>query len=609
MLGYERQIQQEIISDTATDNSNTLDESELQNVAGSQAETISESEIPTVLYKNLSEPTKREYASQETGEIVFESAPQTVKKNLVVTTPVDLKPAVIGPMPTENVPKQAVVIENLKYNRVVSIKLAEFADMSPLLERTPTPEKVTQDLTSETAPVEISQRVVDKSETVFPLDSIQLVIASRPLEIGHDPTTDHETDSGSHSVMKTIGTNIQIDQEPPQLRGKKTIKFFTGTGQAQQEFEDQPARAASAENPAEVALTNSAKSVNTELEVMQLSTDIQETAESSRVVIRVVKDADRFILGIQNVQVEGDGEKIELAEIKPIITVAELGKALEYIKGLTLNIRLNEGQEIENNLAIGEQTVSEIDVVVSGQILELIEAIVEDSYSSTEPQLKGNEVINRQTVTFSTNGESDKKLVIDGRKVSQIQQLLIVLDLSPEQNLQDEEERILYELDQLDEIESLFQEIESQLKDETSELTMAVSQELMTFIEKGGKIIEETESTNTKVMQFITISSSEREIKMDLKVTKKLMKLLKKKREIDIVNYFNETQAPEEVKGNIRAYQNGNNISIWFIYHIILLLVLVDDQRYDDISNQTKVLYASAKQEVLLVSGKLIQET
>ncbi len=505
MLQLKRHEQQETIPDTATDGSNAVDDSKSKN---------------TLL---------------ETTETVFYSTPQAAKTESAVAAPVDLKPVVIDliptPITTEPKPNLTVYMKDLKSNNVIPIKPAEPAYTPPPLEKAPSL-KTAPDLTRETAPVKIPQRVVDKSDTVIPLDSVLWVMESTPLGIEQELTTDQEAYSNNSSEIESISVSVQIEQESPEI-GKKEI------------------------------------------------------------AIRVVKDKDKIIFGIANMQVEGDEKKGDLPELNPITTVTQLGETLNFINKLTLNTLLNKELKTENDSEGKEQITPEIVIVVSDEILEFIESIRKDFYFSSEQQVKDGEVIDWQTVTFTTHGENQRRLIIDDRELPQMRQFLIAFDLSFGQDTQDEKKSNLPKQDQsVEEIESLIQEIEAQLEDEISELTMFVSEDLMTFIDNGKKIIEEIEKTDAstyhrnkrkkknKIEQRVAIFSTDKEISIDLITLKKLMKLLKKKRQIDIFNSSKKgMQAPEEIKRNTKPFQSGNNISNWFICQVIVFLLgLIDSQ-------------------------------
>jgi len=134
---------------------------------------------------------------------------------------------------------------------------------------------------------------------------------------------------------------------------------------------------------------------------------------------------------------------------------------------------------------------------------------------------------------------------------------------------------------------------ETQTEEHKPQFKILASEELITFIDAGKKLFEEKEDDKTDSPNadyrdgkseekcFVTISSAQREVIVELSTLKKLVKLVEKKKEINTVKSVKRIeQTPEEVKQTVNPIKSGTDVPILFIYQTVTFLLVLAENSF-----------------------------
>lgn len=125
--------------------------------------------------------------------------------------------------------------------------------------------------------------------------------------------------------------------------------------------------------------------------------------------------------------------------------------------------------------------------------------------------------------------------------------------------------------------EAVSQEIKS------AEISILVSEELMTFIENGKEIAKTLQLPRRKketAQQLIKISSAQKEMLIEVTTLHKLLKLHKMRQQISTVAAFQEQEIALEELGLHTMTPNWDKIvAFWFVYHVFIFLLTLDEER------------------------------
>jgi hypothetical protein len=242
----------------------------------------------------------------------------------------------------------------------------------------------------------------------------------------------------------------------------------------------------------------------------------------------------------------GEGSETPVETVAPLTTVTELQSALSYITAL----ESSRTERLSERVNDGEGEAPKVDVVISSDMLTVIELFQADSDFMTESMLvfDANE---KQPIRFMTPGEANRELTLEQPQVVILQELIAVFTESDEAATARENSLPLSEPEPLDfEFIVLLKEVDEQMVAEQPELKQEVSEEFMAFIMKEQVLveallkltaeIEEEHGEEAEESQEITLFSGEEELTIDTVTLKKLMRVRTYKRQL------NEAVATEE---------------------------------------------------------------
>ena len=298
-------------------------------------------------------------------------------------------------------------------------------------------------------------------------------------------------------------------------------------------------------------------------------------------VILVTKDNDKIIFSSQRISIEDGGEKAEESELIPVTTVTELTEVFNHISKLVVDASLDN--EFSKDDAVEDEQVSEVRVIVSEDMLKLIEDIREKtSLSSVQPE-EDEGVMGSRVITFSTNGEDKKQLTIDSEQLLEIHKFFLESRLDDKEDSQYEESSMWIDDDgRSGDGESLMVRPEVSIVGNTSEFVAGI-QEGSTIIYKSKKrVIQEQEVIEDDIVaedQYVLLSSGGREIKIERTKLEKLMKSYAKRKQLNTDVIVNKNEyALEELVQEDGQTQDMSGTPTWVSYQLLLLLSLPDEE-------------------------------